>query len=54
MKVKDAAKGNGDVFCGLVIDEMAIRKHVEWDGDRYTGFTDIGNGSDDKKDSSPL
>ena len=55
MKVQDAAKGNDDVICGLVIDEMAIRKHVEWDGDKYIGFTDIGNGSNNNDDdSAPL
>ena len=54
MKVQDAAKGNDDVICGLVIDEMTIRKHLEWDGDRYIGFTDIGNGSNNNDDSAPL
>ena len=54
MKVKDAAKGNDDVICGLVIDEVAVRKHLEWEGDKYIGFNDIGNGSDDKDDSSPF
>ena len=54
MKVKDATKRGDDVLCGLMIDEMAIRKHLEWDGHKYVGFTDIGNGIDDGDDSSPL
>ena len=44
MKVKDTTKRGDDVLCGLMIDEMAIRKHLEWDGHKYVGFTDIGNG----------
>ena len=47
-------KGNNDVVCGQVIDEMAIRKHLEWDGEKYIGYTVIGNGSSDDDDSSPL
>ena len=54
LKVQDAAKGNDAVICGLVIDEMAIRKHQEWDGDKFIGFTDIGNGTSDNNDCSPL
>ena len=54
MKVKDATKKGDDVLCGLMIDEMAIRKHLEWDGHKYVGYTDIGNGIDDGDDSSPL
>ena len=54
MKVKDATKRGDDLLCGLMIDEMAIRKYLEWDGHKYVGFTDIGNGIDDGDDSSPL
>ena len=54
MKVKDATKRADDVLCGLMIDEMAIRKHLECDGHKYVGFTDIGNGIDDGDYSSPL
>jgi hypothetical protein len=41
MKVKDATKRGDDVLCGLMIDEMAIRKHLEWDGHKYVDFTDM-------------
>ncbi len=54
MKVKDATKSGDDVLCGLMIGEMAITKHLEWDGNKYVGFTDIWNGTDDGDDSSPL
>ena len=31
-----AAKRDGqEVICALMFDEMAIRKHVEWDGKRF-------------------
>ncbi len=33
---------------------MAIRKHLEWDGNKYVVFTGIRNGTDDGDDSSPL
>lgn len=44
----------GDVVCSLMVDEMAIRKHLTWDNERerFCGFRDIGTGVDD--DSAPL
>lgn len=30
-----------------MLDEMAIRKHVEWDGRKFSGFIDLGNGVND-------
>ena len=35
----------------LMLDEMAIKKHVQWDGKKMVGFVDIGNGVFD--DSAP-
>lgn len=32
------------IYCALVMDEMAIRKHLEWDGQQYHGYIDIGTG----------
>lgn len=32
------------IFCNLVIDEMAIRQHLEFDGKTYYGRVDLGNG----------
>ncbi|KAF2891019.1 hypothetical protein ILUMI_15154, partial [Ignelater luminosus] len=29
----------------LVIDEMAIRDHIHWDGKKFHGYFDIGAGS---------
>ena len=43
-----AAKSDGqEVVCALMLDEMAIRKHVEWDGKRFRGFVDLGTGIND-------
>jgi len=25
-----------------MVDEIAIRRHVEWDGQRFRGYVDIG------------
>ena len=43
---------NENVLCSLMIDEMAIKKHVEWDGKQFRGFVDIGTGIED--DSTPV
>ena len=37
-KVLRAKTQNEEVVCGLVLDEMAIRKHVEWDGKKFQGI----------------
>lgn len=31
------------IFCSLVFDKMAIRKHVEYDGENYHGYVHVGN-----------
>ena len=40
------------MICSLMLDEIAIKKHVSWDGYRFRGFVDAGNGTDD--DSYPV
>jgi len=30
------------IYCALVLDEMAIRKHVEWDDCNYLGYVNFG------------
>ena len=50
----EVAKDNGQkVVCSLMLDEMSIRKHVAWDGIRYRGFVDLGDGIEDD-DSLPV
>ena len=47
------AKTTGNLVpCSLVMDEMAIRQHVEWDGTKHHGHVDLGTEMDD--DSLPV
>lgn len=32
--------------CALVMDEMAIRQHIEWDGTKYQSYIDMGTQMD--------
>ena len=41
------------VICSLMIDEMAIRKDVSWDGNKFRGYVDLGNAVEDD-DSAPI
>ena len=50
-KVLAAKRDNQEVVCALMLDEMSIRKHVEWDGKQFRGFVDLGTGIND--DSLP-
>nr|CAH7726064.1 unnamed protein product [Callosobruchus chinensis] len=31
------------VYCNLVLDEMSIRRQVEWTGSKFSGYIDIGS-----------
>ena len=42
----------GGLVCALMMDEMAIRRQVEWDGQSYVGYVDLGTNVDD--DSLPV
>ncbi|KAL1480477.1 hypothetical protein MTO96_050994 [Rhipicephalus appendiculatus] len=46
-KADEAKTNNKQLRCNLVVDEMAIRKHLEWDGKKFRGYVDIGNEVDD-------
>lgn len=46
-KANEAKTNNKQLLCNLVVDEMAIRKHLEWDGKKFRGYVDIGNEIDD-------
>ena len=35
-----------------MVDEMAIKQQIEWDGKNFVGFVDIGSGVDD--DTAPV
>ena len=40
-----------EIVCALMLDEMAIRRHVAWDGEKYRGFIDLSCGVDDDNSS---
>lgn len=44
MKQKESSRV---LLCNLVMDEMAIRRQVEWNGSKLTGLVDIGTDMDD-------
>ena len=52
-KVEEASEKDQTVLCALMIDEMAIKRNISWDGQRFRGYVDIGNGIPDD-DSSPV
>ena len=41
-----AVMSTQETVCTLMLDEMAIRRHVAWNGEKYHGF-DLGCGVDD-------
>lgn len=41
LKVKHSSH---PIYCSLMMDEMAIRQHLEYDGVKYYGRIDMGNG----------
>lgn len=46
-----AANSENPLLCSLVMDEMAIRKNIEFDGKQFHGYVDLGTGvSDDSMD----
>ena len=50
-KVLAAKRDGQEVVCALMLDEMSIRKHIEWDGKRFRGYVDLGTDIND--DSLP-
>ena len=34
--------GGGQMLCSLMMDEMAIRRQIDWDGKRFVGYVDMG------------
>jgi len=51
-RVDQARKKNETIVCSLMMDEMAIKSHVEWVGSKLYGYVDMGTGVDD--DSNPV
>lgn len=42
IKSQEAKEANKEVLCSLIVDEIAIRWHVEWDGNKFSGYVDYG------------
>ena len=42
-----SANRGGTLTCSLMMDEIAIRKQLDWDGQRYVGYVDMGTELDD-------
>lgn len=38
---------NGSTLVSLIIDEMSIRRHIEWDGKKFHGYVNYGIDTDD-------
>jgi hypothetical protein len=47
-----AASRQTPLICSLMMDEVAIRQQLEWDGKKFCGYIDMGTGTDD--DSLPI
>ncbi|GBM48387.1 DNA transposase THAP9, partial [Araneus ventricosus] len=47
MKVSEATKLNKTLICALIVDEMSIKKHIDWNKDKFIGYVDFGTGLDD-------
>lgn len=41
-----AKKSKGPLYCCLTMDEMAIKRRIEWDGRKFHGYVDFGGGLD--------
>ena len=37
-------RGGEKILCSMMMDEVAIRKHLEWDGKGFVGYVDLGVG----------
>lgn len=42
IKVKECRKEHKPLVCALIMDEMAIKKHIQWNGKRQVGYIDYG------------
>ena len=42
LKNSEATASGKNILCSLLMDEMAIRQHTEFDGQRHYGFVDMG------------
>ena len=52
VRVEAAHRQGTEIICSLMFDEMAIKKHIEWDGKKFLGYVDVCSSLDD--DSTPV
>ena len=42
IRVQQSLDKGEEVVCALMLDEMSIRKQMQWNGKKFRGFVDIG------------
>lgn len=47
IKAKEARESGHELQCSLMLDEMAIKKLVQWDGHKFHGYVDTGTDNTD-------
>ncbi|GBO03047.1 DNA transposase THAP9 [Araneus ventricosus] len=47
VKAEEAEKKSTTIQCALMVNEIAIKKHVEWDRTKFSGYIDLGTDLDD-------
>lgn len=40
LKTADATK---NILCNMIMDEMSIRRRIQWNGSRFTGYVNLGS-----------
>lgn len=53
MKAEELKSRGKELICGLIMDEMAIHEHVEWNGKRNVGYINYGSGFNADHDGLP-
>ena len=53
-EVESYKNQNKDLIFGLQVDEMHIKKSIEFDGNVFYGFVDIGKGASDKSEEATM
>lgn len=46
LKIREAKSKGKNLYFNLVIDEMCIKRKLDWDGKKYIGFIDLGTNID--------
>ena len=46
-KVEEDRRSGRETLCCLIVDEMAIRKHIQWNGKKFVDHVDPGTELED-------